>query len=192
MRTHEKKSVGALGTNTNESEAEMARPRFGLASAIVTAMASALLVLSPVLSLRAQEQGSDADSKAIKLTFTQFYEAFSRHDAHAAALTFAEDADFTNMRGVHNHGRKEIEEHLAGLFAGNLRSAHRTDVVKSIRFLTPTLASVDADTIITGTLAADGSEGPPRNGLMITTMTKENGRWWISVFHEVEFPPAAR
>jgi hypothetical protein len=26
---------------------------------------------------------------------------------------------------------------------------------------------------------------------MVTTMTKQNGRWFISVFHEVEFPPAA-
>ena len=76
------------------------------------------------------------------------------------------------------------------LFAGNLKAVHRTDIVKSIRFLTPNLASVDADTLLTGTLAADGSEVPPRKGLMVTTMTKQNGRWLISVFHEVEFPPA--
>jgi len=106
-------------------------------------------------------------------------------------MTFIDDADFTNMGGAHDHGRKEIEAHLARIFAGNLKDARRTDVVKSIRFLTPGLDSVDADTVITGTKAADGSELPPRKGLMTTTMTKQDGRWYIAVFHEVEFPPVA-
>ena len=173
----------------------MARMRFGLAWAIATGT-MALLVFGPLPFSRAQEQtpGSEADAKAIKQVFAEFYESFSRHDAHAAAMTFAEDADFTNMRGVHRRGRKEIEAHLAMIFAGALGSARRTDTVKSIRFVTPEIAEVDADTVITGTKAADGSEIPSRKGLMVTTMTKQNGRWYISVFHEVEFPaaPAAR
>jgi uncharacterized protein (TIGR02246 family) len=147
----------------------------------------------PMAALCAQEKiqgpGTDADAQAIKQVFAEWYEAFSRHDARAASLSFAEDADFTNMGGAHDHGRKEIEAHLARIFAGNLKEARRTDIVKSIRFLTPALASVDADTVITGTKAADGSEVAPRKGLMTTTMTKENGRWYIAVFHEIEFPP---
>jgi uncharacterized protein (TIGR02246 family) len=106
-------------------------------------------------------------------------------------MAFAEDADFTNMAGAHDHGRKEIEAHLARIFGGNLKAARRTDMVKSIRYINPKIAEVDADTVITGTLAPDGSEGAPRKGLMVTTMTKQAGRWYISVFHEVEFPPAA-
>ena len=184
-----------------KSEGEMAVTRLGLTRAIVsaaavTATASLLFASAPRFARapsRAQEQaqGSEADSKAIKQVFAEFYESFSRHDAHAAAMTFAEDADFTNMRGVHNHGRKEIEAHLAMIFAANLGSARRTDMVKSIRFVTPAIAEVDADTVISGTKAADGSEVPPRKGLMVTTMTKQNGRWFISIFHEVEFPAAA-
>ena len=133
-----------------KSEGEMAVTRLGLTRAIVsaaavTATASLLFASAPRFARapsRAQEQaqGSEADSKAIKQVFAEFYESFSRHDAHAAAMTFAEDADFTNMRGVHNHGRKEIEAHLAMIFAGNLGSARRTDMVKSIRFVTPAIA----------------------------------------------------
>lgn len=167
----------------------MTLTRFGLPRAMVTATVALLLLSSPSFFAQDQSRGTEADSTAIKQVFVEFYESFSRHDAHAAAMTFAEDADFTNMRGVHNHSRKEIEAHLAMLFAGNLKAAHRTDIVKSIRFLTSNLASVDADTLLTGTLATDGSEVPPRKGLMVTTMTKQNGRWFISVFHEVEFPP---
>ena len=178
----------------------MARRRFGLAramvtAAVVTATAGLLFLAAPGFShaaSRAQEEarGSDADAKAIKQVYADWYEAFSRHDAHAAAITFTEDADFTNMRGVHNRGRKEIEAHLAMIFAGALGSARRTDTVRNIRFFSPDLAEVDADTVISGTKSVDGAEGAPRKGLMVTTMTKQNGRWYISVFHEVEFPPA--
>jgi uncharacterized protein (TIGR02246 family) len=142
---------------------------------------------------RAQDssKAADADSAAIKQTFADFYESFSRHDAHATAMTFAEDGDFTNMRGIHRHGRTEIEEWFRNLFKGNLKASRRTDIVRSIRFFTPQTATVDADTTITGTKTAAGSEGPPRKGLMICTLTKQSGRWLISVFHEAEFPAPA-
>jgi hypothetical protein len=77
---------------------------------------------------------------------------------------------------------------LVSLFRGNLKDSLRTDTVKSIRFFTPELAAVDADTVITGTKAADGSEIPPRKGLMIVMVTKQNGRWFIGTFHEAEYP----
>ena len=156
-----------------------------------------LILFAPIPTSRAQDssKATDADSAAIKQAFTDFYESFSHHDAHATAMTFAEDADFTNMRGVHRHGRMDIEEWFASLFKGNLRASNRTDTVRSIRFFTPQMATVDADTVITGTKATDGSDIPPRKGLMIVTMSKQNGRWLISVFHEAEFPappPAAK
>jgi len=150
----------------------------------------ALFLLPPASQAQEQSKSAEVDAAAIKRVFTDFYENFTRHDAHAVALDFAADADFTNMRGTHRHGRKEIEEWMASLFAGILKDSHRTDIVRSIRFLTPDVATVDADTLITGTKASDGSEAPPRNGLMIVTMTKQNGRWMISVFHEAEFPAA--
>jgi uncharacterized protein (TIGR02246 family) len=157
--------------------------------------ASSSIVLGLFLSLSAFPAqnpltDSEADSAAIKRVFTDFYENFTRHDAHGTAMTFAADGDFTNMRGVHRRGRKEIEAWFASLFAGNLKDAHRTDIVRSIRFFAPDVATVDADTTITGTKAADGSEVAARMGLMIATMTKQDGRWWISTFHEAEFPEA--
>ena len=92
------------------------------------------------------------------------------------------------MRGIHSHGRADIEKWFALLFRGNLKDSLRTDTVKSIRYFTADLAAVDADTVINGTKAADGSEIPPRKGLMIVMMTKQNGRWFIGTFHEAEYP----
>src|SRR3984893_17709614 len=164
-----------------------------ICSIVVSAIT--LILFAPPSASQAQDSSkpADADSAAIKQTFTEFYESFSHHDAHATAMTFAEDGDFPNMRGIHRHGRTDIEEWFASLFKGNLKASNRTDTVRSIRFFTPQMATVDADTVITGTKAADGTDIASRKGLMIVTMTKQKGRWLLSVFHEAEFPapPAA-
>ncbi len=106
---------------------------------IVAAAAFSLLFLTLPCALRAQSQpaGSDADSAAIKQTCTDFSESFTRHDAHAVAMTFADDADFTNMRGIHSNGRKDIEKWFSALFTGNLKDSVRTDTVRSIRYFSP-------------------------------------------------------
>ena len=133
---------------------------------------------------------SAADSAAITQLCADFSAAFSRHDAQAVAATFSDDADFTNMRGNHSHGRAEIEKWFAGLFRGNLKDAVRTDTVRSIRLFSPELAAVDADSVIHGTKAPDGSELPARSGLMVLLAIKQNGHWRIATFHEEEYPSA--
>lgn len=160
--------------------------------ACIAVLGVALLLAVPSARARPQQTAkrNAAARAAILRTFTDFSASFTRHDAHAVAMTFSEDADFTNMRGMHVRGRKAVEQWMARLFGGILRDAHRTDVVRDIIFLTPRLAAVDADTVITGTRTADGSVVPPRKGLMITVMSRENGRWLIRVFHEAEFSPA--
>ena len=148
----------------------------------------ALLTLSGAAPAQSQANATDADSAAIKKVCGDFSENFSRHDAHGVAMTFAEDSDFTNMGGRHSHGRADIEKWFASLFAGNLKDSQRTDTVRSIRFFAPELAEADADTVITGTKSADGSVIAPRKGLMIVTLIKQNGRWFIGTFHEAEYP----
>ena len=149
-----------------------------------------LFLLLP--ALWSQDQSSKtADTAAIKQVFSDFYESFSRQDAHGTAMTFVEDGDFTNMFGIRVHGREAIEQRFMALFKGNLRSANRTDTVRNIHFYAPDVAFVDADTVITGTKTADGSVGPVRKGLMIVVMTKQNERWYIGNFHEAEYPNRA-
>ena len=155
---------------------------------VTLAVALALVSLCPASWAQDSSKTTDADSAAIKQVITDFYQSFSRHDAHATAMTFAEDGDLTTMFGAHSHGRKAIEERFASLFATLLRTANRTDTVRSIRFYSPQVALVDADTVITGTKAADGSDIPTRKGLMIVVMTKQDGLWRISNFHEAEYP----
>lgn len=150
------------------------------------------LVATSIGPAFAQKQSSsgDADSAAIKQTISEWSEAFSSHDAQACATRFHEDGDFVSVSGLTFHGRKAIEEHYVTVFSSTLKGAHRVDTVKSIRFLSPTIASVDVTWEMTGSRAADGSERPLRKGLLEPVLTKEKGQWVITVFHETEFAAA--
>jgi uncharacterized protein (TIGR02246 family) len=176
----------ATRTAGNRISVEVTMRVLHIFAALLVSMA--LFIAHGAVAAQGQTKGSEADSAAITKVCGDFSESFSRHDAHGVARTFAEDADFTNMGGRHSHGREDIEKWFASLFRGNLKDSARTDTVKSIRFFTPEFAAVDADTVITGANAADGSEIPLRKGLMIVMMTKQNGHWLIGTFHEAEYP----
>jgi len=164
---------------------------FRKAAVVVAAAFSFYFASAAFAGPQKEMKGSEADIASIKQVFADFYGSFSRQDAHATAMTFADDGDFTNMFGFHVHGREAIEQRFAALFKGNLRGSNRTDTVRTIHFYAPGVAFVDADTVITGTKQADGSIGPVRKGLMIVVMSKEKGQWYISNFHEAEYPTRA-
>ena len=158
---------------------------------VTTLVAAILLILTASPAQSQESGGSPADVAAIKQVFADFYGAFSRQDAQAITNTFAPDAEFTNMFGIHVRGREAIQQHFTDVFKGNLKGTTRTDTVRDVHFYAPNVAFVDADTVITGTKQADGSIGPVRKGLMIVVMTKQDGKWYISNFHEAEYPARA-
>lgn len=133
---------------------------------------------------------AEDDSAAVKSVISGFTESFNRHDAHAVAMWFTDEADFTNVGQVTSHGRKSIEEHFVPLFAGRLKNAHRTCTVRAIRFLNPTVASVAMDYELARTIDANGSEVPLRKGFYDWIVTKQNGKWLIDVLHESELAQA--
>jgi uncharacterized protein (TIGR02246 family) len=164
-----------------------------------TRMRAALAVFSllsfsaVVAGAQMQAHMADADSAAIKQSVAAFSDAWNRHDPHAVAMCYVEDGDFSSTQGIPSHGAKELEEHYVSIFGTFLKSAHRTDVVRSIRFLTPSIASVDIDWQMTGAKTPDGADAPLRKGLLNWVMTKQNGQWLITVYHESLYtPPPAK
>jgi len=131
--------------------------------------------------------GMDADSAAIKQCVAAWEDAWNRHDAHATAMRYVEDGDFSSTTGIPSHGWKELEDHYTAIFTTFLKDAHRTDTVKSIRFLTPEIASVDIDWQMTGAKTRDGQDVPIRKGLLTWIVTKHNGQWMITIYHESAF-----
>jgi uncharacterized protein (TIGR02246 family) len=129
----------------------------------------------------------DADSTAIKQCVAAWEDAWNRHDAHATARSYVEDGDVSSTTGIPSHGWKELEDHYNDIFTTFLKDAQRTDTVKSIRFLTPDIASVDIDWQMMGAKTRDGKDAPNRKGLLTWIVTKRNGQWMITIYHESAF-----
>lgn len=148
-------------------------------------MAVLLFLSFSAAGLRAQMGANrDADTAAIKQSVASFAETWNSHDAHAVAMRYVEDGDFSSVKAESSHGRKELEDHYNTIFTTFLKNARTTDTVRSIRFLKPDLASVDIDWLVTDP-AAPG--GVLRKGLLTWIMSKRNGQWMIVVYHEQAF-----
>lgn len=157
-------------------------------------MAVATLVAFFSLSAESQAQmdktdATMADQAAIGQTMAAFMDAWNVHDAHALALTFTPDADFTNVLGVHAHGRAGVESFHAPVFATIFKNSHLTGSIRSIRLLTAQLAAVDVDWQMTGAESPGGSPVGLRRGLLDWIMQRqsENG-WLIEVMHNTNLP----
>src|SRR5258708_29175267 len=129
----------------------------------------------------------DGDGVSIKGGVAAGKVAGNRHDAHATAMAYVEDGDFSSTTGIPSHGWKELEAHYNEIFTTFLKDAHRTDTVKSIRFLGPDTASVDIDWQMTGARTRDDKDAPNRKGLLTWIVTKHNGQWMITIYHESAF-----
>jgi len=77
-----------------------------------------------------------------------------------------------------------LEDHYTTIFSTFLKNAHTTDTVRSIRFLGPDVASVDIDWLVTDPAALGGVL---RKGLLTWIVTKRNGQWMITIYHEQSF-----
>ena len=146
------------------------------------------LVSFAAYSAQMKPMMNEADTEALRNVVTAYDTGFNNHDAHSIATLFADEGDFTNMRGSSKHGRKDIEQNYGNLLNGALKTAHRTDTIKNVKVITPDVAEIDADWEMTGTKAADGSDNPPRKGGLDWVVQKLNGKWMIVVFHESEYP----
>jgi uncharacterized protein (TIGR02246 family) len=156
------------------------------------AFLSLLLLVCPGLFALALPQSSadrtkDKETAAIARTVERFVDAWNQHDAHAFALTFTQDADFTNVAGDHAQGRANVESFHAPAFAGIFKDSHQTAKIRSIRFLTAHLAAVDVDWEMTGAKSPDGTPRLGRKGLLNWVMARQSdGAWLIEIMHNTE------
>jgi len=139
---------------------------------------------------RPQNASSEArgkDRAAIARTDAAFLDAWNKHDAHAFAMTFTEDADFTNVAGTHAQGRSSVESFHARMFGGIFKESHQTAEIRSIRFLKPDLAAVDVDWKMTGARSQDGTPRQERRGLLNWVMARQSdGAWLIQIMHNTD------
>lgn len=130
------------------------------------------------------------DEEAIHGLVARFVDAWNLHDARAFTAVFAEDADFTNVRGTQASGHAAIERLHAQVFSTVFKDSNQTASVTKIRFIKPDVAAVDVRWEMTGSTNPDGSLRPLRNGLLNFVMTESNAEWRIAVMHNTELSGA--
>jgi uncharacterized protein (TIGR02246 family) len=91
-----------------------------------------VLILSLVLSM--DSIGQMPDSAGIHQVLVDFVSAWNNHDANAFSMVFAEDADFTNIRGMGAHGRTNIDSFHAPVFRTLFKNSHQKITNSKIRF----------------------------------------------------------
>lgn len=137
---------------------------------------------------KSKSTGSAKDEEAIKNLLVSFVDAWNRHDAKAFSMIFAEDADFTNVRGMSAHGRAEVEKFHAPRFATTMKDSHQKITEIKVRFIRPDVAAVDARWEMTGAKTQEGQAIPLRKGLLNFVMAKEGEKWFIAVMHNMNLP----
>ena len=163
--------------------------------AIPFLLLAALLTIIVAHANAKEDARRNGDDAAVRQVVAGFSDGWNRHDARAMCAAVADDVRWVSWRGEVSENRKEVEENHAALFADLYKNTNRTDVVKSIRYLGPELASVDDFWTMTGARTREGADWPYRAGYATFLMAKRNGRWMVIVSHTADFnakAPAAR
>jgi uncharacterized protein (TIGR02246 family) len=135
------------------------------------------------------------DDEALRAVVAGFSDGWNRHDAHAMCASLADDVKWVGWNGSIALGRQKVQDGHAKLFTGNYSQTHRTDVVKSIEYLTPTLAAVDDYWTMIGSRRRDGTEWPYRAGYASFLVAKRGDQWIVIESHTADFnakEPAAK
>lgn len=82
-----------------------------------------------------------ADEAAIRALYGQLMDGWNKGSAEGFSAPFAEDADFIAFDGTHFKGRREILSSHQPLFEKWLKGTRLVGDVKSVRFLTPEVAT---------------------------------------------------
>lgn len=162
--------------------------RFLVVSALTLA---AFLSVGLAGAASADDSTNGAEDAAIKEVVAGFSNGWNTHDAHAMCASLADDVQWVNWRGEPLGTRQAVEDEHARLFADLYKNTHRTDVVKTIKYLGPGLAAVDDYWTMTGARKRDGSDWPYRAGYANWILAKRGGRWIVIISHTADFNAAA-
>ena len=149
-------------------------------STVMTEIAGLLFFLCVAYSpLNAQTKMTDEE--ALRKLPQIHCDAWNKHDAHELAKLLADDGDFVTVATVYLHGRADYEKFHARLLAGRFKNSIFTPLETNVRFLRPDMAAVHWSWKMTGDKNYDGTERPPRFGLMTLVVEKRQGAWQIVV-----------
>ena len=130
----------------------------------------------------------EAARQAIDKIVSNMTAAWNRRDVAAFGAAFAEDAEFTNVFGMRQSGRAEIEASHAPLFETIFKDTELTATETRVRLIRPDIAAVDVRWNMSGARDPMGNPWPEREGILNWIVTLHGDRWLIEVSHNMDLP----
>jgi len=122
----------------------------------------------------AKDRTREQDEQAIRSLVDAFAKSYNAHDSKAIGALFAADAELVDEEEDAVQGRANIERVFTGIFAEN-PDAQIAIAIKSIRFLSPTIAVEDGTATVTGT-----SDEPADPSRYVVIHSKQDGKWQMT------------
>jgi uncharacterized protein (TIGR02246 family) len=125
-------------------------------------------------------RSDEKNEEAIRALYKSFTEAWNRHDPAALAMMWALDGDHAEPDGHHADGRDAVLDLLTKQHGSVFKTTELTLTIEDVWFVTENVALVDGTYALTGIVAPDGTQLPPRKGNLTSVLLFENDKWWIA------------
>ena len=157
---------------------------------VFCSLAAVVLISSFAMAQSSNATDHSRDEEAIKRVVAQYDEIWNRHEFSKIAELHTEDSvDVTVV------GQRLTHSELANMppwFRKAFGDSTLHSTVMWMKFLKPDVAAVDVEWDQTGARCPDGSDDAKqqtyRKGLMSLIMTNQQGRWLITIFHNMDLP----
>jgi len=116
-----------------------------------------------------------SDEEAVRNLPRSFSAAWANHNGHELAKIMADDVDFVTVATVYLHGGTDFEKFHARLLSGRFKDSIITPLQINARFLRADMAVVHWSWRIEGDKTFDGTQRPPRFGMMTMLAEKREG-----------------
>ena len=125
-------------------------------------------------------RSDEKNEEAIRALYKSFMEAWNRHDPAALAMMWTLDGDHAEPDGHHADGRDAVLDLLTKQHGSVFKTTELMLTIEDVWFVTENVALVDGTYSITGIVAPDGTQLPPRKGNLTSVLLFENDKWWIA------------
>ena len=117
------------------------------------------------------------EEEVIRHRFDEFAAAWNRHDPHAMASLYTDDADLINPSGRAAKSRTEIEKMFKDEHGTQFKDSHMSLRFEDLRLLAPEIVVTDHAFEVSGALDPSGKEITLRGHL--TAVLRKLGDTWL-------------
>lgn len=137
----------------------------------------------------AQDSKTNKDEEAVRQIVKELETGWNAGSGKQFAAPFAENADYVVVNGMFIKGREAIDKGHQQIFDTFYKGSRNAATVKQIRFLRPDVAVVHVEWNLK---YKKGGEDTSHRAYNTLVLTRENGKWQITAFHNTEIADAGR